>query len=58
MEHDRRNTVRTRSYVNRNTRNETANFIWVTEKSWRVESCLVVRDRDYEPEEVKGQLTC
>ena len=36
VEHVRRDTVRTRSSVNRNTRNETANFIWVAEKIWRV----------------------
>ena len=31
VEHDRGDTVRTRSSVNRNTRNETEDIIWVTE---------------------------
>ena len=57
MEHDRGDTVRTRSDVNRNTRNESAKFIWITEKIWIV-SCLVVKYKDYESEKVMGQLTC
>ena len=49
MEHSRGDTVKTRSYINRNMRNKTVSFIWVTEKIWRV-----VKYRDYESEEIKG----
>ena len=36
VKHDRGDTVRTRSSVNRNTRNETANFVWVADEIRRV----------------------
>ena len=49
MEHHRGDTIRTRSSVNRDMRNEIVNCIWVTEKIWRI-----VKYGNYELEEVKG----